>query len=224
MKKAVIFDMDGTLVDSEPAITFAAMEVIRRLGYEAKEEEFKPFTGMGDDKFIGGVLESHGGVYQPAYKEEAYRIYCETAKNTVKVYPWSKAIIEALHAMGYRLAVASASDLIKVTCNLNCIGVDLSLFDAIVTGSDVTKKKPAPDIFLKAAEKLGVRMRPLDLKSAKRVLSGNRLSDGFNELKAKGQLKLSLEALSVDKRFTDLFTDEEANEALMRLLEVGYHF
>jgi HAD superfamily hydrolase (TIGR01509 family) len=156
MKKAVIFDMDGTLVDSEPAITFAAMEVIRRLGYEAKEEEFKPFTGMGDDKFIGGVLESHGGVYQPAYKEDAYRIYCETAKNTVKVYPWSKAIIEALHAMGYRLAVASASDLIKVTCNLNCIGVDLSLFDAIVTGSDVTKKKPAPDIFLLAAQKLGV--------------------------------------------------------------------
>ena len=71
---------------------------------------------------------------------------------------------------------------------------------------------------------LGVRMRPLDLKSAKRVLSGTRLSDGFNELAAKGQLKLSLEALAIDKRFTGLFTDEEANEALMRLLEAGYKF
>ena len=71
---------------------------------------------------------------------------------------------------------------------------------------------------------LGVRMRPLDLKSAKRVLSGSRLSDGFNELAAKGQLKLSLEALAIDKRFTGLFTDEEANEALMRLLEAGYKF
>ena len=70
----------------------------------------------------------------------------------------------------------------------------------------------------------GVRMRPLDVKGAKRCLSGSRLSDGFNELAAKGLLKLSLEALAVDKRFTGLFTDEEANEALTRLLEAGYRF
>ena len=74
-----------------------------------------------------------------------------------------------------------------------------------------------------AANLLGIRMRPLDVKGAKRVLSGNRLSDGFNELKAKNQLKLSLEALTVDKRFTSLFTDEEANEALQRLLEAGFY-
>ena len=75
---------------------------------------------------------------------------------------------------------------------------------------------------------LGVRMRPIDdkdaVKNAKRILSGNRLSDGFNDLAAKGQLKLSLEALVIDKRFTVLFTDEEANEALSRLLEAGYRF
>ena len=78
------------------------------------------------------------------------------------------------------------------------------------------------------AEALGVKMRPVAeenaLKTAKRTLSGNRLSDGFNLLQGKGQLGLSLEALVVDKRFTALFTDEEANEALMRLLEVGYSF
>ena len=74
------------------------------------------------------------------------------------------------------------------------------------------------------AEAQGVRMRPLDVKGAKRCLSGSRLSDGFNELAAKGLLKLSLEALAVDKRFTELFTDEEANEALTRLLEAGYRF
>lgn len=78
------------------------------------------------------------------------------------------------------------------------------------------------------AETLGVKMRPVAqedaLKTAKRSLSGNRLSDGFNQLLAKGALNLSLEALAIDKRFTALFTDEEANEALMRLLEVGYKF
>ena len=78
-----------------------------------------------------------------------------------------------------------------------------------------------------AAVLMGIRMRPIDenaLKSAKRILSGTRLSDGFNELAEKGQLKLSLEALVIDKRFTGLFTDEEANEALTRLLEAGYRF
>lgn len=79
-----------------------------------------------------------------------------------------------------------------------------------------------------AASLMGIRMRPIDekegLKNAKRILSGNRLSDGFNDLAAKGQLKLSLEALVIDKRFTGLFTDEEANEALSRLLEAGYRF
>ena len=78
------------------------------------------------------------------------------------------------------------------------------------------------------AEALGIKMRPVAeaeaVKTAKRTLSGNRLSDGFNQLQARGQLKLSLEALVVDKRFTQLFTDEEANEALMRLLEVSYNF
>jgi len=78
------------------------------------------------------------------------------------------------------------------------------------------------------AETFGVKMRPVAeaeaLKSAKRTLSGNRLSDGFNQLLACGHLELSLEALVVDKRYTALFTDEEANEALMRLLEVGYSF
>ena len=75
-----------------------------------------------------------------------------------------------------------------------------------------------------SANLMGIRMRPLDLKGAKRILSGSRLSDGFNLLAQQGRLDLSLEALAVDKRFTQLFTDEEANNALLRLLEAGYKF
>ena len=74
------------------------------------------------------------------------------------------------------------------------------------------------------AEKLGVRMRPTDLAGAKRTLSGTRLSDGFNLLAQKGRLDLSLEALAVKKQFTALFTDDEANNALSRLLAAGYRF
>ena len=78
------------------------------------------------------------------------------------------------------------------------------------------------------AAKLGVRMRSVEendaMKTAHRALSGNRVSDGFNILADKRHLELSLEALVVDKRFTALFTDEEANNALMRLLDAGYRF
>ena len=71
---------------------------------------------------------------------------------------------------------------------------------------------------------LGVRIRPGDLTAAHRCLSGHRESDGFFDLAQRGQLKLSLEALAVDKRFTGLFSDEEANNALTRLLSAGYRF
>ena len=73
----------------------------------------------------------------------------------------------------------------------------------------------------------GVRMRPVvpeeAMKTAHRWLSGSRESDGFSVLADKKHLELSLEALVVDKRFTALFTDEEANTALTRLLMAGYY-
>ena len=78
------------------------------------------------------------------------------------------------------------------------------------------------------AAKLGIRMRPVEandaMKNAHRSLTGNRISDGFNQLADKRRLDLSLEAQVVDKRFTGLFSDEEANNALMRLLDAGYRF
>lgn len=78
------------------------------------------------------------------------------------------------------------------------------------------------------AAAIGVRLRPVPdgdaLKTAHRALSGHRESDGFQILADKGRLDLSLEALAVDSRFTALFSDEEANTALNRLLGAGYRF
>ena len=76
------------------------------------------------------------------------------------------------------------------------------------------------------AARMGVRLRPLEaseaMKTAHRCLSGHRESDGFSILADKKHLELTLEALAVDKRFTALFTDEEANTALVRLLAAGW--
>ena len=79
-----------------------------------------------------------------------------------------------------------------------------------------------------AAMKIGVRLRPMEpadaMKQAHRCLSGHRESDGFFRLADLGHLELSLEAIAVQKQFTSLFTDEEANNALGRLLDAGYNF
>ena len=78
------------------------------------------------------------------------------------------------------------------------------------------------------AVQLGIRMRPVEtseaMKTAHRWLTGSRESDGFAVLAGKRHLDLSLEALVIDKRFTALFTDDEANTALQRLLSAGYRF
>lgn len=78
------------------------------------------------------------------------------------------------------------------------------------------------------AQRMGVRLRPMNpedaMKNAHRALQGHRESDGFQILADKKHLELSLEALAVDKRFGALFSDEEANTALMRLLNAGYYF
>ena len=82
-----------------------------------------------------------------------------------------------------------------------------------------------------SAQSLGVRMKrtlaALDdepMKAAHRALGGSRVSDGFEELARLGRLELSLEAIAVRGQFGSLFTDEEVNTALARLLEAGYNF
>ena len=75
------------------------------------------------------------------------------------------------------------------------------------------------------ATALGVRIRPIEtMEQAHRVLSGHKESDGFSHLARLGRLDLSIEALAIKKQFTALFSDDEANNALMRLIDAGYAF
>ena len=157
MIRLVIFDMDGVLIDSEDAITRAAIQALRDgYGIPAQYVDFKPFTGMGERVFIGSVSEKYGIPFCEDMRTQTYRIYCDTASERVTVFPWARTIPQKLRAMGYLVAVGSAADDVKVQCNLDCIGADRSVFSAIVTASEVTRKKPDPEIFLKCAEKCGV--------------------------------------------------------------------
>jgi len=152
----IIFDMDGVLVDSEDAMKTTSIESLKRFGINPKKEDFVEFTGMGEDAFIGGVAGKYGLEYNTEMKEYAYMIYVEKARELVYVYPGVKEVIASVKRKGCKIAVASAADLIKVKTNLACIGIEEDFFNAFVTGSDVKHKKPNPEIFIKAAEELGV--------------------------------------------------------------------
>ena len=176
MLKLIIFDMDGVLVDSEPAITQASIESLKEhYGINAKHADFKEFTGMGDDKFIQGVAGKYGKPYDVKLKFRAYEIYM-AKKDRVKVFPRAKKLIHNVYNLGLKCAVASASDLVKVKVNIQKINLGKSIKiittdvgDAhpcvpqkvkrplyVITGTDVINKKPDPEIFLKAAEAVGI--------------------------------------------------------------------
>ncbi|MBQ3150190.1 MAG: HAD-IA family hydrolase [Clostridia bacterium] len=157
MISLVIFDMDGVLIDSEDAITLCAMDALRE-GYcvNASYDDFKEFTGMGEVKFIGGVAEKYGVPFCPEMKDSTYRIYCDTANERVKVYPWSDFVVDSVLNAGFKAAVGSAADEIKVMCNIRRLNLDTSKLASLVTASEVVNKKPDPEIFLKAAEKAGI--------------------------------------------------------------------
>ncbi len=156
MNKTIIFDMDGVLIDSEYAMREAGVRALAHYGVKAAHEDFMAFTGMGEDSFIGGVARLHGLTYNTAMKDLAYKIYGDELRGDIIVFDGIKELITELKARGYTLAVASAADLVKVLINLDCIGVSRDDFNALTTGSDVTNKKPHPEIFLTTAKKLNV--------------------------------------------------------------------
>ena len=153
--RAILFDMDGVLIDSEALMARAGILALREFGIEAVSEDFLPFVGRGEDKYIGGVAEKHGVRYDTAMKDRAYDYYGQMVAAEATVPADTLPTLKALHARGIKMAVCSSADRVKVRYNLRAIGADESLFGAIVTGSDVERKKPEPDIYLKGAELLG---------------------------------------------------------------------
>jgi HAD superfamily hydrolase (TIGR01509 family) len=156
--RGVIFDMDGVLVDSEPFICEAAMRMFERTyGQVVRREDFMPFVGAGEDRFIGGVAEKYGvTLSMPRDKFKTYEIYLEIIRGRLNPLPGAVAFVRAVKARGLRSAVATSADRVKMEGNLREISLGVGDFDAIVTGDDVARKKPDPEIFLLAAARLNL--------------------------------------------------------------------
>ncbi len=157
--RGVIFDMDGVLVLSEPFIAEASARMFAEKGYTVRREEFRPFIGQGEDRFIGGVAEARDIPLDPERdKARTYAIYLDLIKGKLKPLPGVLDFVANCRGRGLSLALASSADEIKVVGNLHEIGLPPSTFDVIVNGSQVARKKPAPDLFLEASRRL--RLEP----------------------------------------------------------------
>lgn len=156
--RGVIFDMDGVLCDSEPLIAEAAGLMFReKYGAPATAADFHPFIGTGEDRFLGGVAEKYGVKLEHGVdKDRTYAIYLELIPGRLQPLNGAHAFVAAARAHGLKLALATSADRVKLHGNLAAIKLPESHFDVAVTGGDVQRKKPFPDIFLLAAQKIGV--------------------------------------------------------------------
>ncbi len=197
LPNGVIFDMDGVLVDSEEFICKAACLMFEELGLKVAPEDFLPFVGTGENRYIGGVAEKYNfPVDIVQVKKRTYDIYLEIIKGNLPPLAGVHEFVAKCRAMGKKIAVASSADKRKVLGNMGEIGLALELFDAIIVGEDVEHKKPAPDIFIMAANHL-------QLKPAQCLVVEDAVS-GVTAAKAAGARCLAL---------TTSFSKEELNQA-----------
>src|SRR5919108_5427493 len=113
--RAVIFDMDGILVDSEPLINAAAIAMFREKGLIVQPHDFLPFVGAGEARYIGGVAEHYGFPLDlPAAKQRTYEIYLGLVPAQLEAFPGAFDLVHNCRQTGLLIAVASSADEIKV--------------------------------------------------------------------------------------------------------------
>ena len=153
----VLFDMDGVLVDTEEFICKAAIKMFDEMGLIVQPEDFLPFVGMGENRYIGGVAEKYGQVVDIIRaKSRIYTIYEDISRGSIKPLPGALVFMNLCRSRGFRLALATSADRVKMEINMREIGLKESDFNFVADGLMVERKKPFPDIYLLAAEKIGL--------------------------------------------------------------------
>jgi beta-phosphoglucomutase len=158
MIKGVLFDMDGVLADSEQYICKAAIMMFSEIGLNVNPLDFKPFVGTGENRYIGGVAEKYGfRVDIDKVKARTYEIYRSIIRGKLKPLPGAREMVDRCRKSGLKLALATSADTVKMEANLTEIGIPSSSFNAVITGLDVENKKPSPDIYIRAAQMIGLQ-------------------------------------------------------------------
>ncbi|ANJ11316.1 HAD family phosphatase [Streptomyces parvulus] len=153
---SVIFDLDGTLVDSEPNYYEAGRRTLAEYGVP-------DFSWADHEAYVGISTRETVADWKRRYALEApveellavkNRHYLELARTSVRAYPEMRALVERLADEGVPLAVASGSSREAIAAILARTGLDARL-RTVVSADEVARGKPAPDVFLEAARRIG---------------------------------------------------------------------
>jgi len=176
--KAILFDVDGVLVDSEPVMEKAWTKVLSLYGVSLSHEVYNTYIGMTDTTFLENVEKAYAVPLFPYRKEifhKLYEVYCQKdlAVSPIQGVKEFIALAKNSHLL---VALATSAPRVKLMKNLSSIGYTEQDFDCVVNGDHVEKSKPDPEIYLLAAKKLGCHIEDCLVieDSQNGVISGHR--------------------------------------------------
>ena len=175
--QALLFDLDGTLIDSMPAHQLAWIEWHRRHGLPMDEPAFFSATaGRSNHEILRDMLPARAESELDGLVDEKEELYRAQARQKLELIAGARAYVAAAREAGLRLAICTASTPANMKLAFDKFGLD-GWVDAVTSPADGLRGKPHPDIFLEAARRLGVAPEhcvvfedaPLGIEAARRA-------------------------------------------------------
>jgi len=153
----VIFDVDGTLVDSNDAHAHAWVEAMKEHGYDVSFAKVRPLIGMGGDKVlpetIGVAKDSQQG---KQVSQRRKQIFMERYLPTLKAFPDARDLLQHIHDQRLKMAIATSAEQDELNGLLQVLGPGTAeLFEQETSSKDTSHSKPEPDVMDIALQRLG---------------------------------------------------------------------
>jgi len=156
-QKAVIWDMDGVIADTGPYHLKGWQKVLQKTGKHYTEEEYRRNTGRRSDSILRDILGEKATQEEIAkITQEKEDIFKQLISQNIRSYPGVIKLITSLKEHGFKMAIASSAPMGSIQLITRSLKIH-NYFDIMLSGWDLTKSKPDPEIFLQAVEKLGVK-------------------------------------------------------------------
>ena len=176
MLKAILFDIDGTLVDSNQSHILAWQQALRDAGHEFDESTIHDQIGKGADNLVPALLPGASEEEAERLGDAHGRIFKERYFDQLRPFPGARDLLARCKEAGYKVVLASSATGEELDHHLELLGAR-ELVDGFTSADDVGSSKPSPDIFETARQKAGVSAdealvigdTPYDIEAARKA-------------------------------------------------------